>query len=173
MALGTDYAQQDCSLARALELIGERWTLLILRDAFFGVRRFTDFQDHLDISKAVLTQRLFALVDAGLLVKSPSNKHGEYTLTPEAISLWPAMFALMKWGEQRSAPRGPRRIFSHSACGTDLESTGRCPQCGTNPQPRDLQFRVGPGANPVGRTDQVAVALRSPHRMLEPIRVER
>ena len=62
MPLGTDYARQDCSLARSLELVGERWTLLILRDAFLGVRRFSDFQTHLDISKAVLSARLEALV---------------------------------------------------------------------------------------------------------------
>ena len=67
MALGVDYARQDCSLARALEVVGERWTLLILRDCFLGVRRFSDFDAHLDISKAVLTQRLAALVEAGLL----------------------------------------------------------------------------------------------------------
>ena len=70
MALGTDYARQDCSLARALELVGERWTLLILRDAFFGVRRFSDFEVHLDISKAVLAQRLAALVEVGLLART-------------------------------------------------------------------------------------------------------
>ena len=63
MPLGTDYARQDCSLARSLEVVGERWTLLILRDCFFGVRRFSDFQAHLDISQAVLTARLDALVD--------------------------------------------------------------------------------------------------------------
>ena len=65
MALGVDYARQDCWLARALEVVGERWTLLVLRDCFFGVRRFSDFAAHLDISRAVLSQRLAALVDDG------------------------------------------------------------------------------------------------------------
>ena len=93
MALGVDYARQDCSLARALEIVGERWTLLILRDAFFGVRRFSDFATHLDISKAVLTQRLATLVDAGLLTRTSSGGHAAYELTDHAEALWPAIFA--------------------------------------------------------------------------------
>lgn len=171
MALGTDYAKQDCSLARALEVIGERWTLLILRDSFFGVRRFTDFQEHLDISKAVLTQRLATLVDAGLLAKSTANKHGEYTPTADAIALWPAMFALIKWGEQRWSPRGPRRIFSHASCGTDLQMTGLCATCGTVPGLAELQMRTGPGADFSVRSDPVSIALRTPRRLLEPVQV--
>ncbi|MBJ8344843.1 helix-turn-helix domain-containing protein [Antrihabitans sp. YC2-6] len=173
MALGTDYARQDCSLARALEAIGERWTLLILRDCFFGVRRFTDLQDHLDISKAVLTQRLSTLVDTGLLEKSGGHKHGEYTLTEDAIALWPAMFALIKWGEQRWSPRGPRRIFSHAVCETDIATSGQCPTCGTIPPPGELQIRPGPGADPSVRSDPVSVALRSPRLLLQPLPVQR
>lgn len=172
MALGTDYPKQDCSLARALEVIGERWTLLILRDSFFGVRRFTDFQDHLDISKAVLTQRLSTLVDAGLLVKSDANKHGEYTPTDDAVALWPAMFALIKWGEQRWSPRGPRRIFAHVICGTDVDATGLCATCRIVPPPGDLQVRPGPGADPSVRSDPVSVALRTPRRLLQPLTVQ-
>ena len=77
MPLGTDYARQDCSLARSLEVVGERWTLLILRDCFFGVRRFSDFQAHLDISRAVLSARLDALVADGLLTRTGTG-HPEY-----------------------------------------------------------------------------------------------
>src|SRR3954447_23257583 len=80
MPLGTDYARQDCSLARALELIGERWTLLILRDAFWGVHRFTDFQAPLDVSRAVLSARLEALVADGLLTRTGTG-HSTYHLT--------------------------------------------------------------------------------------------
>ena len=87
MALGVDYAEQDCSLARALELVGERWTLLILRDCFFGVRRFTDFQTHLNISRAVLTQRLAALVEAGLLARTPRGGREEYTMTERGTAI--------------------------------------------------------------------------------------
>jgi len=168
MALGVDYAGQDCSLARALELVGERWTLLILRDCFFGVRRFTDFQSHLNISRAVLTQRLTALVEAGLLDRRPRGGREEYVLTERGIALWPALYALTRWGEAQSA-RGPRRVFAHVACGTDLDGTGCCPICGVPPPPGDLQMRPGPGFDAEGRDNPVSAALAYPHRLLEPL----
>ena len=170
MALGVDYQRQDCSLARALELVGERWTLLILRDCFFGVRRFSDFEAHLDISKAVLAQRLGALVEAGLLARTTDAGHRQYTVTGDALALWPAIFALAQWGEQRSAPRGPRRLFTHADCGGAVTGAGQCSACGATPPPQDLVTRPGPGAaRPVVRDDPVSVALRSPHRLLEPL----
>ena len=107
MPLGTDYARQDCSLARALEVVGERWTMLILRDCFLGVRRFSDFQAHLDISRAVLATRLDALVTDGLLVRAGSG-HPEYELTDTGLALWPAMFALLQWGDERDHSRAGR-----------------------------------------------------------------
>jgi DNA-binding HxlR family transcriptional regulator len=168
MALGVDYAGQDCSLARALELVGERWTLLILRDCFFGVRRFTDFQSHLNISRAVLTQRLTALVEAGVLDRTPRGGREEYVLTQRGIALWPALYALTRWGEAQSAG-GPRRVFAHVACGTDLDATGCCPTCGVAPPPGDLQMRPGPGFNAEGRDNPVSAALAYPHRLLEPL----
>jgi DNA-binding HxlR family transcriptional regulator len=167
LPLGTDYARQDCSLARALEIVGERWTILILRDCFLGVRRFSDFQVHLDISKAVLAARLDALVAEGLLTRTGSG-HPEYELTDEAMSLWPALFALMQWGERRTTPGAPRRLYRHVGCGKVGED-GRCQTCGTTPGPRDLEVRPGPGANPSLRDDAVARALRQPHRLLEPL----
>jgi DNA-binding HxlR family transcriptional regulator len=166
MALGVDYVRQDCSLARALEVVGERWTLLILRDCFLGVRRFSDFEAHLDISKAVLTGRLSALVDAGLLERVGAG-HAEYVVTDRARQLWPAMFALTQWGESLSE-RGPRRIFEHAGCGARVDRTGRC-ACGVVPGPEDLQTRPGPGADPTVRDDAVSKALRVPHRLLEPL----
>lgn len=170
MALGVDYAQQDCSLARALEVVGERWTMLILRDCFFGVRRFTDFQTHLDISKAVLAQRLSSLIDAGLLEKSPAGGRDEYSMTDEAVTLWPALFALVQWGQSRSG-RGARRVFSHASCGTDLDPSGLCPTCATVPHVSSLQMRTGPGVSSTPRTDPVSVALRSPRRLLDPLQL--
>jgi DNA-binding HxlR family transcriptional regulator len=169
MPLGTDYERQDCSLARALEVVGERWTLLILRDAFFGVRRFSDFQGHLDISKAVLSTRLEALVASGLLSRT-GHGHPEYELTEAALGLWPALFALGQWGEQRTTPGRPRRQYRHIGCG-EMAADGLCEACGVFPPPAQVEMRPGPGADPTVRDDPVSVALREPHRLLEPLGV--
>ena len=107
MALGVDYTGQDCSLARSLEIVGERWTLLVLRNCFFGVRRFSDFQAHLGISRAVLTDRLAGLVDDGLLERVPAGAREEYVLTEAGLALWPALFALTQWGEATTSPGRP------------------------------------------------------------------
>lgn len=173
MGLGKGYSTQDCSLARALEVVGERWTLLVLRDCFYGVRRFSDLRDHLDIPRAVLTERLNSLVAAGLLHRRPHATSHDYVLTERGLALWPAVFALSQWGEQHLAhPQGPRRIFSHGACGTDLAPTGLCPGCGTVPGPADLVVRHGPGADPTLRSDPVSIALRRPHQLLTPLLTE-
>src|SRR4051812_46978020 len=98
--LGKEYLDQDCALARALEVVGERWTLLILRDAFYGVRRFSDFHAHLDIPKAVLADRLDGLVEQGVLDRVADPGHGGrnlYELTNRGRDLWPAVYALMSW----------------------------------------------------------------------------
>jgi len=163
MPLGTDYAGQPCSLARTLEIVGERWTLLIVRDLFFGVRRFSDLQRHLDIPRAVLASRLAALVDAGVVEPDP------YRLTASGEELWPAVHALMQWGERNEAPGGPRRVFAHADCGTDLDAAGRCPSCGFVPHAGALVMRPGPGARPPQRDDAVSIALRQPRRLLEPL----
>src|SRR5581483_7381119 len=98
--LGKTYEAQDCSIARALEVVGERWTLLIVRDAFYGVRRFSDFQAHLDIPKAVLSARLSSLVANGILERNPDPEHAGrqlYELTAAGRELWPAIHALLVW----------------------------------------------------------------------------
>ena len=117
MPLGTDYARQDCSLARSLELVGERWTLLILRDCFLGVRRFSDFQAHLDISRAVLATRLDALVADGLLDPDRLRSPGVRAHRRRRSALWPALFALVQWGDRRTTPGAPRRLYRHVGCG--------------------------------------------------------
>ena len=170
MALGKGYARQDCSLARALEVVGERWTLLVLRDCFYGVRRFGDLCAHLDIPRAVLAERLKALVAAGLLDRTPTATGHHYVLTDRALALWPAVFSLAQWGEQQFSSAGPRRVFSHAVCGTDLATTGACPTCASIPGPADLVIRNGPGADPTLRQDPVSMALRRrPHRLLTPL----
>ncbi len=169
--LGKDYIGQDCSLARALEVIGERWTLLILRDAFFGVRRFNDFHAHLDIPKAVLSERLSGLVEDGILERRPDPAHAAralYELTPVGRDLWPAIHALLVWGDRHRAPN--HRVFKHATCDTQLDDHGRCPTCGTTPGPQDILTEPGRGRRRrTIRQDPVAVALRTPHRLLEPL----
>ena len=114
--LPSSYGGQDCSLARALEIVGERWTLLVLRDAFYGVRRFNDFLAHLDMPRTVLSNRLRSLIERGLLAKVPDAGHSGrwlYELTDEGMALWPALYALRSWGERQSG-RQPQDV--HPRC---------------------------------------------------------
>jgi DNA-binding HxlR family transcriptional regulator len=167
--LGKDYERQDCSLARALESIGERWTMLIVRDAFYGVRRFSDFQAHLDIPKAVLSDRLTGLVEDGILERTPDPEHTGrhlYGLTAAGRDLWTALYALLVWG-QRHRQAGSR-IFEHAACGTRIDDAGVCPTCKISPAPANIVTAPRPG-RASRRDDPVTVALRTPHRLLEPI----
>ena len=105
MALGKDYELQDCPIARTLELVGERWTILVIRDCFLGVRRFTDFLAHLDIPRAVLANRLDRLVTEGMLERREYRPgRNEYLLTDRGLSLWPILHSLAEWGDQQAAP---------------------------------------------------------------------
>ena len=167
--LGKTYEAQDCALARSLEALGERWTLLIVRDAFLGVRRFGEFQAHLDIPKAVLADRLRGLVEDDVLERRPDpDRAGShvYELTDAGRDLWPAIYALLAWGSRHRHPAST--VFEHADCGTALDDRGACPRCGTIPGPEDVVSvrRRGRGAK---RSDPVALALRAPHRLLTPI----
>jgi DNA-binding HxlR family transcriptional regulator len=165
--LGKDYEDQDCSLARALEVVGERWTLLILRDALYGVRRFNDFQAHLDIPKAILSDRLNGLVDDGVLDRLPDPEHRGrhfYRLTQAGKDLWPVVHTLMVWGDRYR--EGGGRVFQHAACGTPVDDSGMCPRCMVAPGPDDV---LTVPRRRSGRDDRVAQALREPHRMLDPV----
>jgi DNA-binding HxlR family transcriptional regulator len=167
--LGKDYDQQDCSLARALEVIGERWTLLIIRDAFFGVRRFSELQAHLDIPKAVLSDRLNGLVEDGILERRPDPDHAGrhlYKLTAVGRDLWPVLYALLMWGDRHRYPNS--RVYRHADCGTRLDRSGECPKCEVEPGPEDIVIAPRRGRGNI-RDDPVAVALRRPHRLLEPL----
>jgi DNA-binding HxlR family transcriptional regulator len=167
--LGKDYAGQDCALARALEVVGERWTLLILRDAFYGVRRFNDFQAHLDIPKAILADRLSGLVADGMLERIPDPDHRGrhlYELTPSGRELWPAIYALISWGDRHREPNS--RIFRHGTCGSILDDRGRCPECQRAPGPEQISTEPRRGRKP-SRRDAVALALAGPHQLLEPL----
>jgi DNA-binding HxlR family transcriptional regulator len=145
------YSDQNCSIARTLEVVGERWTLLILRDAFLGVRRFDDFQVRLGVSRNVLTKRLVDLVDVGIMRREPYQAKPtryDYVLTEKALDLWPAVVGLAQWGAGHASPDGPPREFIHSECGTVIEAAARCPHCQRNVEAAEAGSQPGPGYRP-------------------------
>src|ERR1700722_6163244 len=172
MALPKDYADERCSLARALEVVGERWTLLMVRDAFFGVRRFGDFAAHLGVPRAGLTSRRAALVEASVLAPEPgAHGHDEYALTGKGRDLWPVVRSLLAWGDQHYSDIGPRRVFRHAADGGVVAPDGVCAGCGAAVASADLVVAPGPGLTAIpAKEDPVSVALTTPHRLLEPLR---
>jgi DNA-binding HxlR family transcriptional regulator len=147
--LGRTYDSQRCSVARTLELVGERWTLLIVRDAFLGVRRFGDFADRLGIARNVLQDRLERLVEAGVLTKVPYQERPlrhEYRLTAMGLDLWPTIVALVQFGDKHlTGPDGPPLLLRHRDCGGALDERRMCEKCGAELEARDVQSLVGPG----------------------------
>ncbi|PBC63444.1 ArsR family transcriptional regulator [Streptomyces sp. Tue6028] len=173
MALGKDYATQECSIARALEVVGERWTLLVIRDALYGVRRYNDFLAHLGVPRAVLAARLQTLTAEGILEKrryQQSPPRDEYVLTDRGIALWPTLRALGLWGREHFTET-QLRTFRHADCGTELGPYGECPACGTVVPVPDVEMVPGPGLDP-DPADPVSRALLKPRRLLRPIETD-
>ena len=147
--LGRDYAGQECSIARTLEIVGERWTLLVLRDALAGTRRFDDFRAKLGIARNVLQTRLTRLVGEGVLERRLYHERPprhEYLLTPAGRDLLPVLIALMRWGDVHRAPGGPPTLIVHAGCGGDATPAMTCERCGAELRARDLEIKDGPGA---------------------------
>ncbi|MEU1465073.1 helix-turn-helix domain-containing protein [Streptomyces sp. NPDC005727] len=146
---------ENCTIQRTLDLFGEKWSLLILRDAMNGVRRFDDFRRHMGLSEAVLADRLRKLVRAGVLDTAPYREPGsrtrhEYRLTRKGWDLWPAMMALKQWGDQYAAdPEGPPLEVLHRECGESAEAVVVC-AAGHGPLgPRQAYTRPGASARPM------------------------
>jgi DNA-binding HxlR family transcriptional regulator len=154
--LHNTYEGQACSIARTLELVGERWTLLILRDAFLGVRRFDDFQRSLGIARNVLNTRLQRLVDSGLLEKrlyQERPERFEYRLTEAGVDLWPTLVTLMQWGDRHLAgDDGPPVELTHKGCGGAIDDRRICLECGAHLTARDVHWarREAPTASVAG-----------------------
>src|SRR5438552_14299257 len=148
--LQRDYPDQVCSIARSLEVVGERWTLLILRDAVLGIERFEEFQDSLGIATNVLTNRLKLLCDEGVLERVPDDQRPgrpKYLLTEKGSGLAPALIALMKWGDRHyPTPNGPPRLIVHAGCGGNIGADFRCERCGQQAGPGEIELPPGPGA---------------------------
>jgi DNA-binding HxlR family transcriptional regulator len=147
--LKADYSDQNCSIARALELVGERWTLLIVREAFLGTRRFDQFQSRLGIARNVLQVRLQRLTDAGVMQRERYQERPErfeYRLTAKGVDLWPVIISLLQWGDRYEAPLGPPVVLEHRDCGGELDDRRRCRRCGAGLTALDVKARRGPGA---------------------------
>ncbi|MGE0305307.1 MAG: winged helix-turn-helix transcriptional regulator [Acidimicrobiia bacterium] len=150
------------SIGRTLEIIGDRWTMLVLRDAFRGIHRFDEFRRDLGIARPVLSDRLRKLVDAGLMDKVLYERRPpryEYRLTAMGMELSPALVALMRWGDKYlGGSQGPNTVLVHSSCGTELEQGFWCRACertftpseiGSTPAPRTrVESTQQPDVNP-------------------------
>jgi DNA-binding HxlR family transcriptional regulator len=159
--LHRDYPGLDCSVAKALEVIGERWSLLIVRAVMHGNRRFGEMQESLGIARNVLSARLQRLVDEDILERrayQESPPRYEYFLTQKGLDLWPALIALLNWGDRYSpAPEGRRRLIVHKECGGAVSGRGICESCGKVLTARDAKQVPGPGAQkPAGKAAAVA-----------------
>ncbi len=139
----------QCSVAQSLEVIGEWWTPLILRDAFLGVTRFGDFQERLGIARNVLTTRLDRLVEHGVMKRVPYQDNPtryDYKLTAKGRDLWLVVAALREWGDAWEAPSGAPVEVVHKTCGHVMHIIPTCSECGEALSPFDLKARRGPGA---------------------------
>jgi DNA-binding HxlR family transcriptional regulator len=151
--LGNDYEGQVCSIARSLELVGERWSLLVIREVFRGNRRFGQMLESLGIARNVLASRLQRLCDAGILERRPygerPDRH-EYFLTEKGLDLWPVMVSLLHWGNKHEPlPHGPPMLLLHKGeCGGEIDDRRICTRCGKHLGPREARAVDGPGLAP-------------------------
>ncbi|MGE0218340.1 winged helix-turn-helix transcriptional regulator [Mycolicibacterium sp.] len=151
--LNSDYDGQNCSIARALEQVGERWTLLIVRELLMRPRRFTSLQRRLGIAKNILSTRLDKLVDLEIAERIPYGDAGEryeYQLTRKGRELFPVINALLAWGDTYAAPEGAPLVFEH-ACGHPAGHKVVCAHCGKPLDLDHLEALPGPGFAPAGR----------------------
>jgi DNA-binding HxlR family transcriptional regulator len=150
------YPGQVCSIARSLEVVGERWTLLILRDAVLGAERFEEFQDSLGIASNVLTNRLKLLCDEGVLERLPDEARPgrpRYVLTDKGREIAPALIVLMKWGDRHyPTAGGPPRLTLHAGCGGTVGADLHCERCGRQVRGGELELAPGPGAPGTARS---------------------
>ena len=141
----------NCSVAQCLEVVGEWWSMLIVRDASLGVSRFDEFQERLGISRNVLQQRLTHLMDHGILERVPYQEHPpryDYRLTETGRDLWPVLAAMRQWGDRWAAPEGPPLEILHRTCGHLTQVEHRCSACGEELELRQLRAVEGPGSGP-------------------------
>ena len=150
--LRNDYEGQLCSVAGALEVIGERWTMLVVREVLYGRRRFSEMQRVLGVARNVLSARLERMVELGVLERrrySERPERFEYFLTESGLDLWPVMIAMMNWGDRHlpTPPGGPPvRILHKGDCGGEMDDHRICERCGERLTARDVRGVMSPEA---------------------------
>ncbi|MGW5309761.1 winged helix-turn-helix transcriptional regulator [Nocardia thailandica] len=142
-----ELADVPCSITRPLVIFGDRWTLLILKYCFSGVRRFNAFQAALGISRSRLQDRLDRLIEHGILVKrrAEGGAHEEYRLTPKGHDIYPILMAIRDWGDAYMAPDGTPVRYTHTGCGGEGHAHLVCDGCGQELTARDITPEAGPG----------------------------
>jgi len=144
-----ELGSQPCSVARTISVIGDRWTLMILRDCFLGVRRFDQFQGRLGITRHILADRLRKLTRAGVLARVAYEQRPvryEYRLTGKGLDLYPVLLAILHWGDAQMAGQGGRPLLlEHLACGHGFDPLFTCSHCGGVLKAREVRARPGPG----------------------------
>ncbi len=144
------YERENCSAARALELVGERWSLLIIRNAVFAdMTRFSEFQRRLGIAPNILAKRLDDFLTNGLMELRPTDDTPgvhEYLLTPKGRELGLVVIALSEWGDRWAAPNGPPIRYEHDECGGPVHLATTCRTCGDAPAVDNIVAVAGPGA---------------------------
>jgi DNA-binding HxlR family transcriptional regulator len=151
-ASALDWSVENCTIARAMAILGERWTVVVLREVFSGVRRFEDMRVRTGIPRQVLTNRLAMLVEQGVLRRARYQEPGsrareEYRLTPKGFDLYPVLVAVREWGDRYLAdPEGPPLMTTHRDCGAQVRTHLRCDAGHELARPREVVPRPGPGA---------------------------
>lgn len=157
-----ELADERCSVARTVSVIGDRWTLLILRDCFLRVRRFDDFEARLGITRHILADRLKKLIAAGVLRKVPYQEQPvryEYRLTQKGLDLHPILMGIVHWGDTHMAGKVGRPVLhQHLRCGHQFDPVLTCSECGEPVSPREVRVLAGPGAGPKQRKVLAAMA---------------
>ncbi|MDQ6934582.1 MAG: winged helix-turn-helix transcriptional regulator [Actinomycetota bacterium] len=143
------YDALNCSIARSLEVVGDRWTVLILRNALVGQTKFEQFAASLGVASNVLTDRLTRLTDEGIVERRAYQEkpvRHEYVVTEKGRELWPVLVAFIEWGDRHHAPDGPPRLVVHAGCGGRLRQQLTCADCGEAVSTDAIETRPGPGS---------------------------
>lgn len=143
-----NFPRDTCSVASTLEVIGERWTMHVLREAFLGIRRFEDFRRNIGVARNILSDRLNTLVNEEILRREQYSEHPpryEYRLTRKGVDLYGILIELMKWGNRWTpSPDGAGIVLRHRGCGAVIEPVLACPECGEAVHARDIEALPGP-----------------------------